>query len=651
MFNDFRLESVLSNEEYDLIERAMVGKGLNSVEFHRLLLLADKFLARDEALEKIFAFIHVVLFQNIDLSQMRQHMIFYAINHYISRSYPIKFDNTVDELVLEGEDIMIDSKDGSFKFFSFCVPHCHRIRVKDFPLHKEDCQIIQSKLHSHITSVSFVNCEFLFDFRFDFSQLTDLSHFEFVNCKVENLPTILETIPSTALRYLDLSSTKVDLSQNEQLMRCLLKFEGLETFKYNLDSGNEELFLSDILSLPSLKHLEVRRASDMKSFVDKLEQLKEPLNLEYLDISKYNLFEQIERFLRNADKLPKLRYLNISTFDNLIKVRSLIDERNHHCCFENLKEIVVELGRTDMIDLQRKIREYHIDLKIHPTRYHAVQSLDEFYYYENVSLLSYNIDAHIITDIKDFDNVLGLVVDLRRFLELPHELCRTFFSKFTKVEELTIYADDKCNFDYLELLVLNNPVRNIKLNMSDETRRPEALANALKNAHFKKFDIRAPNILHQLIYSTDAFFWSEIESITQLYFPSQAATFLFKNFQLPKLKELYIRIQKEPLPDVILAPIFTVRKIIIIQPNDSIRPESLVLESLLRLFPNIIELNIYDGYDYDLPNIAELCPNLRRVKMKCNPYSNRQEIYQTFLQLPLIAKVDIEFLDIPNSDN
>ena len=56
-FVRFPLKRILSNDEYDLIERAMTGKELTPNELHRFLLLFEKFLAKDEALEKILSMI------------------------------------------------------------------------------------------------------------------------------------------------------------------------------------------------------------------------------------------------------------------------------------------------------------------------------------------------------------------------------------------------------------------------------------------------------------------------------------------------------------------------------------------------------------------------------------------------------------------
>ena len=74
------MESILSSDEYDLIERAMTGKELDPNKLHHLLFF-DKFLAKDEALESIFSkfiYLNTVEFMEC-LFKLQDRVVFVAL--------------------------------------------------------------------------------------------------------------------------------------------------------------------------------------------------------------------------------------------------------------------------------------------------------------------------------------------------------------------------------------------------------------------------------------------------------------------------------------------------------------------------------------------------------------------------------------------
>ena len=641
--DELHLESVLSNDDFELIERAMTDKELDLNELYHSLLLADKFLAKDEALEKIFsAFIRLSTPQIVrDLAQAQHHMVFCALKNCISRSPAIKFDDVNDELVLEGEDIMIESKNITFKLFSSFAVHYSGIRIKDFRLREAECQIIQSMLQSHVTSVSFVNCEFHFDFSFDFSKLTQLSHFECTKCVAKGRLAMLESIPPKNLKYLDFSATRVDLPQRERLMQCLLKFEKLETLKCNFVGY---VCTGDLLSLPSLIHLEVRDTVTTESFIEKLEQLDKPLNLEYLSISDSGLSaydDYAEQFLKNAEKLPKLKCLDLSGCVSDLFVRALIDRKNSQCCFDNLKEIVARSFRKNVISLHRKIKEYGIDLKMRSKKLQNAYELNELYCFENVVLNLARFDASAISDMEDFDNVVGLEVFLPQFSKEPRNHFQNFLAKFSKIEKLKAFVTNHCDFDCLAQLVANNPINELVLHMFEKFIGFEPLISAIKNSQFKRFAFNFSGFFHQLIHSTEASFWSEMNWLFFLMFPCDSTTFLFNNFKLPKLRELHILVVDDPLTDAVVAPILSLRRLTIELDALCEELKEDVFERVLLMFPNITELKVEAKGHCNLPDIAKLCPNLRRVVMQGGSYSNDKEIQENLQQLPFITEIDI----------
>ena len=131
-------------------------------------------------------------------------------------------------------------------------------------------------LKRHITSVSFVNCVFLSSFKFNYDDLINL-----VSYRNDATLAMLEAIPSKDLIYLDILDIVLDDFAQEKLMRCLLRFKRLETFKFSKAGGHGKYCRGEILWLRKVKHLELVNTMPIRSFVKYLEGLKHPLKLEY----------------------------------------------------------------------------------------------------------------------------------------------------------------------------------------------------------------------------------------------------------------------------------------------------------------------------------------------------------------------------------
>ena len=340
-----RLENVLSNYEYDLIERAMSGVPLNSNELHHFLLLADKFFAGNEAISKVAeAFIHALDQSTECFFNLQDHVVLYRLKRCIPQSISIEFGNINDEIVLEREKIMPESKDVTFKLLSFFSVHYSGIHINDFPLHREECRIVQEMIQPHTTSISLVNCKFPLDFQFDFSALTRLLHFECANCNAKQCLAMLETIPPTNLKYLDVTNMHA-VNQESQLLRCLLRFANLEILKMSSVERQNWTDICDILTLPSLKHLQTNNILHLESFVNALGKLTQPLNLEYLDLSNNGYNDDLGPFFRKARKLSKLKYLNLSTDEEYVSIPFLVSNKRKCVRFKSLEQIVLDSHR------------------------------------------------------------------------------------------------------------------------------------------------------------------------------------------------------------------------------------------------------------------------------------------------------------------
>ena len=113
-----------------------------------------------------------------------------------------------------------------------------------------------------------------------------------------------------------------------------------------------------------------------------------------------------------------------------------------------------------MSDLCERIRKYNQNVKLQLVGYCYPQNLEELYYFSNVDLECFYIN-YIMEDVKDFDNIIGLRVDLNRFQYAPDEVYGSLFVKFNRLVTLTVTADSESKFDYLKRLTGNNPIRTL----------------------------------------------------------------------------------------------------------------------------------------------------------------------------------------------
>ena len=309
----FRLSDALSDSDFNLILRAMSDEEISVDEVYVLLTLVDKFLPKKNSLEKITAIlIHHLSTQDVYwLAELKDMLIWKEIAkcNFSSDQIPIKLHER--EVELEGLNVTVETKDRILNVFSHFSEICTGIRFKNIPLDIDLAILIQSMFKPHLISVSFENCPFIFgykfDFQFDFSELKNLTHFQYSDCDHDGLLSMWETISSDKLVYLDISRNHMQKNNQEKLMKFLMRNKNLKTLNVcGSESCKYEFpkITGNILNLNRLESMNLTGNLDMESFIEKLGRVERQLNFKDWNYSMIYLISLLNRSVETSQNFP-----------------------------------------------------------------------------------------------------------------------------------------------------------------------------------------------------------------------------------------------------------------------------------------------------------------------------------------------------------
>ena len=212
-----------------------------------------------------------------------------------------------------------------FSLVLFCrnAVKISEIRIKNLLLRIKEAKLIQKIINPYLTTVSFEECSFIFDeecdFHFNFSQLKNLTHFQWSNCYCKNTMSMLKTIPSGCLHHLNLSESHLKASK-EEFMQFLMQQVNLQTLnvaknqKYKLEFP---VVTGDVLNLKKVESLNLSGNVDWSSLVKKLEEIEGPLNLKRLELFNLSFVRYFDFFCKYFTRLTNLKYLGIGDSINI----------------------------------------------------------------------------------------------------------------------------------------------------------------------------------------------------------------------------------------------------------------------------------------------------------------------------------------------
>ena len=355
--------------------------------------------------------------------------------------------------------------------FLFCsgVTQFSKIIIKNLPLNIEDAKLIQAILKPHLTSVSFENFPFVFDntieFHFNFSSLEKLTRFQYSNCfkyEDDRLMSMIETI-SSKLVHLDISKNHMHSRNQSRLMKFLMLQTELVILKVSDNYYDNKLpkVTGEILGLKKLEELYLNRNVDLESFVEKLTQIVEPLNLKKLELFNYFHENYLESFFSDFDKLSNLTHLGITgiyAFDIVPFLINNIDK------LENLEEIMFDYP-IEVQDLGVLLEKLNVRTKITSKYlYFAPLIGKQLQFFKNFDL--WRLDINTISTIEDnwnFDGITDLKFNLTTYSRQSSINCGKFFGKFKKLKTLKADVGRNLNMNILTQLLENNYIENIEI--------------------------------------------------------------------------------------------------------------------------------------------------------------------------------------------
>ena len=623
----------------------------NGDEIEDLVSLANEYLATGKGIESIVKCIS-------KSSNPLSHLLRYEYFCMELKRQPLSIGNGIelnrDEIILEGLDVTLETKQNSINALVNLSLFFTSITIKNIPINNEDYGQIQLAFNPNLTSIRFVECPFQSktnsEWYFNFQHLTHLSCFEYSGFYWKNLTKMLGTIPKENLVELNISNTGFFKKENDQLINTLNSFKNLKILNVSFDTtyqiwktplNVETLLFSNLVSLNLCGNFKI------DSFCNALDNLKELLNLEYLNLSiePFDKFPLTESFAINLFKFPVLKVLDLS--DTRIPNFSTFIENFHQ--LKSLEEFIYN-WKQDFIyfnSLLNKIKNEQLRVRVN-FRETEFEIKNIFYLFSLVHVDIKNIPPSSFTTTlpeKDFI-ATHLTVDLSHFPALPLCILVEFFSKFKNVKQLTVHLNLLFNFVILKPILGNNLIDHLEFIFDFEFTQFTELKNTIQNHYFRKLTIKgkknsifliSDHFVHKLI---DIGVWNELEEFECKNFTYKALIYLIEWANLSsKLQKVTIGYRPIPHQQAVTTKILsTVKQVTVYveQPNTSTTRKH--LSQLIKIFPSITELQITSHFQsIDCLDFSQL-KNLRSLSIVGKGIHCSTKFFKQFSLSPFLTR-------------
>ena len=398
-----------------------------------------------------------------------------------------------------------------------------------------------------------------------------------------------------------------------------------------------------VFRLPNLIELDISKNAIGEDFFNQLDSL--PLNLNWEKLNLSNSFPNtncFDLFCKNSTKLPCLKALDISLDGNFEYFDNFVEAVDNLSSLQSLTigGIDSSLDHFDLVDhLHSKNRvlviQHYCDC------HYDLSNCYQFSYFKHISLRAFDDFEELPNQDLDFSHIKTLYICNWFDDDNMFDLILLFFSEFHDLQNLEIGCTKDLSLDLFIPLFVNSAIQKLNLKNLSRVSHWKPLIDVMKYSTSIRY-----LILHGLEYQflslqfisifQKALFWENIEQLEFVETEFEFIAYILKNIKLPKLKKLTLNDTRNFNRILTLPQLHSLKQFEFI--NTYITDPEIVLDNILRSFPNLTALTI--NGDFKLGNFlpSQRCKNLRLLALK-----SRLEKEQTFLpdisQLPKLKRL------------
>ena len=638
---------ILSIDNFEPLFNFFAGKSVNSSEIEQLLYLANKHLATGDRMNEILdTYFKYAIESKVPLPDLAAygHVHLALYNYLTNRQFGIKTNE--NEVELDGWEVNEESKQWSLQLFKALAFLSTSVSIKNLPIDDFTFDQIQLVLHSNLKSISFENCQILNPNKY--FQLNQLTSFKFSDSYCKNFIEMLRTISRDSLIQLDISNNAFNEQEISNLTILFKEFKQLESLNISFSFPHmwrRSKFTGEIIKLTNLKSLNVSGNLDFESFATELNKSAELINLEELNLSNNGRLLSEATFINNLSKFKALKSLDLS--------HSYLND-----C-DTLSTTILEMETLEKVTFNRYMLtdgSYNLIVRNQQRRipiklFFSTRLNYEIPHPHNLlQMLNTNDPALKIATAEfhsqNFDTT-SLYID---FSGLPQEnptALKLFFSRFTKLQNLSVHLMNPIDLVILKILLDNNSIKTFEFAIYFEfdTDNLKELAVIIGNYKFSSF------IIKRLLFSDEAVekykqflddlskakLWEELEFFSWYQTSFGMVDILLSKAKFKKLHEVSLRkIYGDEKEFSFVFP--TVRKLNF--ELDYYSSSSFCnLPNLAKAFPNVIELRVAFVFNLKIPPYFSFPKNIRFLDIHCDIVEDYKNLIQALKKLRFLTKL------------